>query len=205
MYSNILREEARPDDPIRNDLELIAEQANRCKNIVGGLLNFARKNQVRYTEVDIYDFVRHSIESVIIPENVTVEINSRLNDNKVMIDPDQMMQVLTNLEKNAVEAMPDGGKLKIELSGNDEEVKIDVSDTGIGISAENMDKIFTPFFTTKKPGKGTGLGLPLIYGIVKMHKGNIHVESNQDALKGPLGTSFKISLPRKNITERINI
>jgi signal transduction histidine kinase len=186
-------------------LELIAEQANRCKNIVGGLLNFARKNQVRYTETDILAFVRHSTESVIVPENITIDIVSKLTDNFVMIDTDQMMQVLTNLEKNAVEAMPEGGKITIVLNGNDDEIKIDVSDTGIGISPENMDKIFTPFFTTKKPGKGTGLGLPLIYGIVKMHKGNIHVKSNQDPYNGPLGTTFKISIPRKNISEKTNI
>lgn len=203
MYSNILKEEAKADDPIRADLELIAEQANRCKNIVGGLLNFARKNQVRYSEVNLLEFTRHSINSVIIPENIHVEIKSYLADNMVMIDADQMMQVLTNLEKNAVEAMPDGGTLSIILNGNDHEVTIEVNDTGTGISPENMDKIFTPFFTTKKPGKGTGLGLPLIYGIVKMHKGNIQVHSNQDPAKGKLGTSFIISFPRKNILDKI--
>lgn len=205
MYSNILKEEAKPDDPIKHDLELIAEQANRCKNIVSGLLNFARKNQVRYSETDLLDFVKHSTESVIIPGNISVDIQSSLENHSIMIDTDQMMQVLTNLLKNAVEAMPNGGNIFLRLSGNDDEIRIEVRDTGVGISPENMDKIFTPFFTTKKPGKGTGLGLPLIYGIIKMHRGKIQVVSNQDAQKGPVGTAFIITLPRKNSTETIKV
>ena len=76
-------------------------------------------------------------------------------------------------------------------------VEISISDTGVGIKKTNMDKLFTPFFTTKEMGKGTGLGLPLIYGIVKMHKGKINVESNADPSEGSTGTTFKIDLPRR--------
>jgi signal transduction histidine kinase len=83
------------------------------------------------------------------------------------------------------------------MSDTDDEIIIHISDTGSGISKENMDKIFTPFFTTKELGKGTGLGLPLIYGIVKMHKGKINVESNADPAEGPTGTTFTLMLPRK--------
>jgi signal transduction histidine kinase len=113
------------------------------------------------------------------------------------MDADQMMQVVTNLEKNAVEAMPEGGVLTVAIreAGN-EEVEILISDTGTGISEDNMDKIFTPFFTTKEVGKGTGLGLPLCYGIVKMHKGKISLSSNDNPDKGPTGTTFVIRLPR---------
>jgi signal transduction histidine kinase len=107
-----------------------------------------------------------------------------------------MMQVLTNLEKNAVEAMPDGGILKIELNNHRDEIEISISDSGTGISKENMEHIFTPFFTTKGLGKGTGLGLPLVYGIIKMHQGKIDVKSNADQSQGPTGTTFKISFPR---------
>ena len=118
----------------------------------------------------------------------------------VEIDTDQWMQVLTNIEKNAVEAMPEsGGLLKIALKGDENEIEFLIKDNGSGISEENMDKIFTPFFTTKPIGKGTGLGLPLIYGIVKMHRGQINIESNADASKGPTGTTFKIKIPRKSI------
>jgi signal transduction histidine kinase len=112
------------------------------------------------------------------------------------IDSDQMMQVLINLEKNAIEAMPQGGKLTLKVYENEEDLIIDIIDNGTGISPENMDKIFTPFFTTKEVGKGTGLGLPLIYGIIKMHNGKIDVESNIDTIVGDTGTTFKISIPK---------
>lgn len=196
MYSNILIDESKPDDPIRNDLELIAEQASRCKSIVGGLLNFARKNQVKLEYTNMKDFINRSIQSIIKSDNITVTFDCLTAKNDAMIDLDQMMQVLTNLEKNAVEAMPDGGNLNINLAGDEENIEIKVSDTGAGITQENMEKIFTPFFTTKKLGQGTGLGLPLIYGIVKMHRGQINVISNSDPAKGPTGTTFTIRLPR---------
>ncbi len=198
MYSNILKDEAPVDAQVRKDLDLIVEQADRCKNIVSGLLNFARKNQVKLIEINLNEFVKRSIQSIIKPDSVEIKFKSDLNDPVVMIDQDQMMQVLTNLEKNAVEAMPNGGVLTIELSGNERLVEINVGDTGVGIPKENMEKLFTPFFTTKEMGKGTGLGLPLIYGIVKMHKGNINVVSNADPSLGQTGTTFKIKIPRRN-------
>ena len=196
MYSSILMDEAKEDDPIRKDLELIVEQTKRCKNIVSGLLNFARKNQVNLTETNLVNFTKSSIKSIIKADTIKVILNSNLSDPIAMIDTDQMMQVLTNLEKNAIEAMPNGGELKIELNGNKNEIEFNICDSGVGISKENMEKIYTPFFTTKELGKGTGLGLPLIYGIVKMHKGQISANSNTDPDKGPTGTSFKIVIPR---------
>ena len=196
MYSNILMDEAPEGDSTREDLKLIAEQAERCKKIVSGLLNFARKNQVNLTETDIVQFTRQSLNSIIKPDNINVIFEPRIEDPAARLDIDQMMQVLTNLEKNAIEAMPGGGILRIGLEGDANEIVFIVSDTGIGISKENMSKIFTPFFTTKEMGKGTGLGLPLIYGIVKMHRGKIHITTNDDTAKGPTGTSFRISIPR---------
>ncbi len=203
MYSNLLKEEIPADSQLFKDLELIAEQANRCKVIVGGLLNFARKNQVKLTETDINEFVKHSLSSVIIPNNITTSFSSEIDDTLMMIDAEQMMQVLTNVEKNAIEAMPDGGELKLIVKGNDKEIEINISDTGTGVEKENMDKLFTPFFTTKEIGKGTGLGLPIVYGIVKMHKGKIDVISNVDKSQGPTGTTFKITLPKNMITDKI--
>jgi len=196
MYSNLLLDEVK-DETTRNDLNLIVEQADRCRKIVGGLLNFARKNQVRLTETDLDKFVNRSVQSIVLPDNIDVKIEVDLNDPYVYMDADQMMQVLTNLEKNAVEAMPEGGTLSVALrEAGDEDVEILISDTGTGISEENLDKIFTPFFTTKEVGKGTGLGLPLCYGIVKMHKGKITLNSNDNPAKGPTGTTFIIRLPR---------
>lgn len=201
MYSNILKEETEPGTDMYQDLELIAEQAERCKGIVGGLLNFARKNQVRLAECDLEQFTKRSFESIIKPENIQIAFDSAMENPMVWIDRDQMMQVLTNLEKNAIEAMPKGGRLSISLKEQEENVMINVSDTGTGISEKYMDKIFTPFFTTKGIGKGTGLGLPLIYGIVKMHKGKINVESNNNPEKGKTGTSFIIKIPRNGRRE----
>ncbi len=196
MYSNILIDESPENDPVRDDLKLIAEQAERCKKIVSGLLNFARKNQVTLSETDIVKFTRHSIDSIIKPENIKVVFEPSIANPQARLDIDQMMQVLTNLEKNAVDAMPGGGILTIGVDGDEEEIRFIITDTGTGISKEHMDKIFTPFFTTKEMGKGTGLGLALIYGIVKMHKGKIHVDSNNDPSAGTTGTTFTITLPR---------
>lgn len=196
MYSNILKEEVNEDNPIRQDLDLIVDQAERCRKIVSGLLNFARKNQVNLTETNLCEFTKASIDSILKPANISVSFECHTQDPYANIDTDQMMQVLTNLEKNAVDAMPKGGELKIELEGNNDQIIIKVSDSGTGISKENMDKIFTPFFTTKELGKGTGLGLPLIYGIIKMHKGKIDVKSNTDPNEGPIGTLFIIKIPR---------
>jgi iron only hydrogenase large subunit-like protein/nitrogen-specific signal transduction histidine kinase len=201
MYSNILKDEANPDDPIKNDLELIAEQAERCKKIVGGLLNFARKNQVNFTDTNINNLLEHSISTVISPPEVKISMESRLIDPIVKLDFDQMTQVFTNLLKNAVEAMPEeGGLIRVLLTEANDDVTVHISDSGTGIETENMGKLFTPFFTTKPIGKGTGLGLPIIYGIVKMHKGNIAVKSNADPHKGSTGTTFSITLPRKAMT-----
>jgi len=198
MYSNILKDESKEGDPIREDLDLIVEQANRCKKIVGGLLNFARKNQVKTETTDIVEFCKHSLQSVIIPSNITTIFSSNREKLEVEIDKDQMMQVLTNLEKNAFDAMPNGGKLSIIIKDYNGDFEITIKDDGCGIEEENMEKIFTPFFTTKEIGKGTGMGLPLVYGIIKMHKGQIVVKSNADNSKGPTGTSFIIRLPKKH-------
>jgi signal transduction histidine kinase len=147
-------------------------------------------------ETDVVKFMEHSLNSIIKPENLTCSFTSNISDPIGFLDIDQMMQVVTNLEKNAIEAMPDGGSLHVGVEGDPEEITFIVSDTGTGILKENMDKIFTPFFTTKEIGKGTGLGLALIYGIVKMHKGKIHVDSNAEPTEGPTGTTFRITIPR---------
>jgi two-component system NtrC family sensor kinase len=197
MYSNILLEESKADDPVREDLKLIVEQAGRCKKIVAGLLNFARKNQVNHQLLNIRELVNQSLESLIVPENVVVKISDLTTNPEAMLDLEQMTQVLSNLIKNAIDAMPSGGEVRIVLEDSLGDVTITVQDTGTGIREEDRVKIFEPFFTTKGPGHGTGLGLATAYGIVKMHKGQIIAESNNDPSKGATGTSFKIVLPRR--------
>ncbi len=198
MYSNILLEECKPEDPVIEDLKLIVDQAGRCKKIVAGLLNFARKNQVNHQTVNIKDLASHSVESVVVPVNVQVRITDKTKNPEAMLDSEQMTQVLSNLVKNAIDAMPGGGEINILLEDTLSDVMITVKDNGTGIREEDRAKIFEPFFTTKGLGHGTGLGLATAYGIVKMHKGQITVESNTDPSKGTTGTSFKLELPRRN-------
>jgi len=182
----------------REDLKLIVDQAARCKKIVGGLLNFARKNQVNHQFVNIKKLTESSIAGVVFPKNVKAVIEDHTTNPDASIDSEQMTQALTNLFKNAIDAMPDGGTLTVSLKDTPVDVIFSVSDTGTGIKEEDKPKIFEPFFTTKGIGKGTGLGLATTYGIVKMHKGQITVESNNNTAKGQTGTTFIITIPRRS-------
>lgn len=197
MYSNILLEEADPNTDFYEDLKLIVEQADRCRKIVGGLLNFARKNQVKYHEVDAERIAKQSLTSLILPKNIKLKFDFDCEDPVAMLDAEQIIQVLNNLVKNAVEAMPKGGVLTLRIEDDRNNIRFLISDTGIGIPKEEQSKIFEPFFTTKGIGKGTGLGLATTYGIVKMHKGQISVKSNDK--EGETGTTFIVSIPRHKI------
>ena len=136
------------------------------------------------------------MRAVIVPDDVKIKVESRLKDPVTELDQDQMMQVFTNLMNNSIEAMPGKGTLVITADGDDAWVQVSVSDNGNGIPKEHQKKIFEPFFTTKTGGKGTGLGLAITYGIVKMHRGNIAVQSNADPKNGPTGTTITVKLPR---------
>ncbi len=120
-----------------------------------------------------------------------------MTSDRAEIDPDQITQVLTNLVNNAYAATPPGGSVTVATEEDGDQIRIIVTDTGTGIPKENAAKVFEPFFTTKQIGKGTGLGLAVTYGIVKMHRGDIHVESNADPNSGPTGTTITVTLPRK--------
>ncbi|NMC61694.1 MAG: 4Fe-4S binding protein, partial [SAR324 cluster bacterium] len=184
MYAHILLEECPEGSPMREDLKTIVKEADRCKKIVAGLLNFARKNRLMRQPRDIKELVSQALKILPAPPNVLVKTLHNIEDPEVLIDGDQMLQVLTNLISNAFQAMDKGGVLTIETSGDDEKVELRVSDTGHGIAPDNIKKIFEPFFTTKSLGKGVGLGLAVTYGIVKMHRGEIVVESNADPSVG---------------------
>lgn len=190
MYSHLRLEEEKNED-----LEMITEQAERCKKIVAGLLHFARQNKVIRQRVDARDLIERSIRTVLAPENVEVQVKDDLEDPFIEVDRDQIIQVLTNLISNACAAMPEGGCLDIAVVRNEESVTFSVADTGTGISGEHLGKIFEPFFTTKKFGRGTGLGLAVSHGIVKMHAGDIDIKTNTDPEAGPTGTTFYVTLP----------
>jgi signal transduction histidine kinase len=195
--SQLLAEEAPADTPAGEDLRLIASEAGRCKGIVSGLLQFARRNRVEASRVDLADLVRGVERSLEREAGLLVRVERRTPDTTAELDRDQMMQVLTNLVQNARDAMPAGGELGFVLDGDAESVRLSVRDTGCGITPEVRPRIFDPFFTTKPAGKGTGLGLAVTYGIVKMHNGRIEVESNADPATGPTGTAFTVELPRR--------
>jgi two-component system NtrC family sensor kinase len=175
---------------------MIAEQADRCKRIVAGLLDFARQNQVILEPTRALDLMERTLHAAPAPPGIEVSISEESPDITVDVDRDQMTQVFINLVTNAYSVMPDGGKLQLSASATADRVAFRVTDTGTGITKENMGRIFHPFFTTKAPGKGTGLGLAVSYGIVKTHRGDIKVESNADPNAGPTGTTFTVSLPK---------
>ncbi|MBN1366658.1 MAG: PAS domain S-box protein [Dehalococcoidales bacterium] len=165
----------------------------RSTKLIKNLLDFARQSSPKFQQANLnmimnraYDIASHSAELQHV--RVIKELDPALPD--ITADADQLQQVFTNLILNAIQAMPQGGKLTLRSSASANQIKIEVSDTGIGIPPENMNKLFTPFFTTKLEVKGVGLGLAIAYGIVQRHKGKIEVRS-----KIGDGTTFTIYLP----------
>jgi signal transduction histidine kinase len=198
LYTSLLKKDL--DKKLENpqmleDLDLIAEETNRCKNIVSNLLNFARQGKLKLSEFDLLDLINGIIKTVRIkPEFRGISITTECSADNTLIkgDSDQIKQVFLNIINNACEAMDDSEikKMDIKISKNEAYFTVEVSDSGCGIPKDNMGKLFTPFFTTKKMGKGTGLGLAIVYGIIKMHKGDIRAVSEHDK-----GTVFIIKLP----------
>ncbi len=206
LYSKLAAEETEPENPLRRDLNTITEQAERCKKIVAGLLNFARKNKPVFKKTDLGLLFENYFKVFKPSKNINIEF-SREGEVFAEIDQDQITQVISNLITNAFEAMPNGGLIKVEVFSQGKFAFFTVSDNGCGIKEENLKKIFEPFFTTKQIGKGTGLGLAVTYGIIKAHGGAIMVESNADRSKGETGTKFTVKLPleREKIKENAEL
>jgi signal transduction histidine kinase len=198
LYSHILRRKLKDREDLDHDLKLMAEESERCKKIIGNLLDFARQSRVRIEPVSVEQLVNSAADGAAcnLPANphnsvaIAVDVTPGL---RADLDRDQMTQVLVNLIKNGVEAM-EGRSGTVKITARDvpetSRVRFSVSDQGPGISAAAKDKVFQPFFTTKSIGKGTGLGLPISYGIVKMHNGNIWFDSDPD-----VGTTFHVEIP----------
>jgi two-component system NtrC family sensor kinase len=194
LYAEVLLRELPDDNPNRAELEVIVRETNRCKVTVASLLDFARQHQVEAHEIDLNALIvniidiegRHDAYG-----NVSIHLDLYPGLHRIQADPTQLRAVFINLLSNAAEAMPDGGTITIKTAlGPTDMVTITVEDTGEGIAPENLSKVYTPFFTTKPVGKGMGLGLAIVYGIVKMHRGQIQVRSHVGQ-----GTTFTISLP----------
>ncbi len=180
-------------DDLREYLGLIRNEAFRCKTITNGLLDFSRTRAAEHSLVNLADIISSAarlLKHQQRADNVTIEVQSADELPPVSGDAVQLQQAVIALATNAIDAMPDGGTLKISSYRNDATVLIEVSDTGVGIPDENIAKIFEPFYTTKEIGKGTGLGLAVCYGILTEHGGSLDVQSTPGA-----GSVFTISLP----------
>ncbi len=193
-YSIALSEEIQ-DPRHQEDLKVIIDETMRCREIVRGILDFARETRLDKRPGDINKII---VELLAILEKHLnfqhIRIKKDLAENlpEINIDANQIKSVFNNLALNAVDAMHNGGDLTIRTRYDEANKKIvaTVSDTGMGIKAENLMKIFDPFFTTKETGKGTGLGLSVTYGIVQRHNGTIRVESTEGK-----GTVFTVEFP----------
>jgi two-component system cell cycle sensor histidine kinase/response regulator CckA len=183
-----------PSDPSFADVMQIKQNANRAANLVRQLLAFSRQQTLQPRVLDVTDVLyelRHLIERLI-GENIALEVVHGRDLGLVKVDQGQFEQVIINLAVNARDAMPDGGTLTIRTSNFRQDsplrlghetmpagdyILIEMADTGIGIPKENLARIFDPFFSTKQPGSGTGLGLSTVYGIVKQTGGFVFASS----------------------------
>ncbi len=194
--------------PVLKDIAEIEKAAVRSRDITTQLLAFSRKQVIEPKIIDLNDLVAHTEKALIrlIGEDIELKVLTEKHLWAILFDPSQIEQILINLAVNARDAMPDGGKLTIETtnlvlddfycknhvdSRPGSYVRLTVSDNGTGMDKDTLEHIFEPFFTTKDVGKGTGLGLATVYGIVKQNNGFINVYSEPAN-----GTTFSIYLPR---------
>jgi PAS domain S-box-containing protein len=194
--------------PAQRYIQILRASAERAADLVGKLLTFARKGKMESTPVDVHEVLHTSVALLERSIGKQIELRARLNADAAVVvgDPSQIQSAVLNLALNARDAMPEGGVLDIETRN----VELDagalealgfsivpgrylhllVRDTGCGMDAETLQHIFEPFYTTKDVGKGTGLGLPAVYGAVRDHRGALQVESAPGE-----GTRFHIYLP----------
>ncbi len=206
-YSDLLLATIPADDPIRDKIKRIHESGSQAATLTRQLLAFSRKQVLEKKVVSINSIIQNFLKILgkIVGEDIVITTNLAEESCTVEADPAQIEQVIMNLIVNARDAMPNGGEIIIETAevhldqqyiDKHHEVKpgkyvlMAISDTGEGMDEDVMSKIFDPFFTTKEYGKGTGLGLATVYGIVKQHEGYIYVYSEKGR-----GTTFKIYLP----------
>ena len=177
------------------DLRVIKAETLRCREIVRGMLDFARETTLERVPANlnrIFDEVLLILRNHVAFQNVVIERDFDPDLPVLSVDINQIKSVFSNLVVNAADAMPSGGTLTIttRVTPDGKYVRVQVIDTGTGISEENLTRVFDPFFTTKETGKGTGLGLAVTYGIVKRHKGFINIKSKLGS-----GTRIDIQLP----------
>lgn len=177
-------------------LSKMEQELTRSTRLVHNLLDFARQSPPSLRIVNCDEVINKSLElaghsAALLNIEVIKELSPQIPN--IIADFDQLQQVCTNLIINAIQAMPGGGRLVLRTSNDGDWIKIEVQDTGCGISPENMSRLFTPFFTTKDKGKGVGLGLAVAHGIIERHNGKIEVQSKEGD-----GTLFTIHMPIKH-------
>lgn len=184
-------------EEILHDLNFVAEESLRCGNIVKNLLLFSRQGVDEFKETKIETIVERSIMLIahhMQMRDIQLVRDFKLKNPNIVCSAAQIQQAIIALMINSIEAMTNGGTITIRMFDTDKDyISIQISDTGHGIQSEIQGKIFEPFFTTKEDGKGVGLGLSVVYGIVIAHNGKITV----DSVDGQ-GTTFNIVLPREN-------
>ncbi len=194
----ILRRKDLPDE-VLTDLEIVKTQTERVRKIVKSLLDFSRQTVIKPESTDINSLIEDSVglmKNQALIKDVNLSFQGTDNLPTLTIDRNQFQSVLINMIINALDATPAGGFIDIQTLNVDQEeeagVEIKISDSGTGISEENLDQLFDPFFTTKEVGKGTGLGLAVTAGIIERHGGTIKVWSQTGE-----GTIFTIWMPRR--------
>ncbi|MFQ6100225.1 MAG: GAF domain-containing protein [Anaerolineae bacterium] len=207
LYAQMLLRSRHLPSDLTQSVEIILDESRRAADLVQKVLDFSRRSMMETQPDDLGSFVTQIMDILkrTLPENIHLIPEMGTDEYVVHADPTQVQQMVMNLAVNAQDAMPDGGELRISLSSVevmlDEEppaaempagewVCLAVSDTGTGMPPEVMSHIFEPFFTTKPVGKGTGLGLAQVYGIVKQHQGYIGVDTEVGR-----GTTFRIYFP----------
>jgi PAS domain S-box-containing protein len=206
-HAGLLKSETGAGDPVRETAELIEHAARRAAELTSQLLGFARRGKQQDVPVDLVGTVETSVRllSQSLPPLVSVQTDFHAPEAYVRGDPVQVEQVVLNLAMNARDAMPDGGTVTFAVDRqevDDEASEADaharpgtyivltVADTGVGIPEDQHSRVFEPFFTTKPQGKGTGMGLAMVYGIVRNHGGWIEVDSAPGR-----GTTFRVFFP----------
>ena len=192
-YAELLLDGLPTLSPLRPDLEEIRKSAGRGAGLTRQLLTFSRQQVFDMRVLDVNELVLNMDKMLrrLLGEDIDIVTTLAEGLGAVRADAGQLEQVLANLAVNARDAMPEGGRLTIETQNVGANVMVAITDTGVGMSAETMSHMYEPFFTTKKPDEGTGLGLATVYGIVKQSGGSMSCYSELGH-----GTTFKLSLPR---------
>jgi len=208
LYADMAQNTPGISERLLERLQVITQQSRRASELIQQILDFTRQSVLERRPMDLLPFIKEQVKLLqrTLPENIQIELLAPPEEFIVEADPTRMQQMILNLAANARDAMPMGGQLAIRIAKMDSKegvhcvacgaveegdwISIEFQDSGDGISSKDLPYIFEPFYTTKGPGKGTGLGLAQVFGIVKSHNGHIAVYSRPG-----FGAKFSIFLP----------